>query len=79
VSSDLVNNIIVEVARISKQTAWNVISVLEPIVDLLEEGELGALLELHLLVLGVKVEVLHPVVVGVGMVISHMVLEDNNV
>lgn len=76
-SSDLLDGILIEVARVSHQT-WDAVCVLETLVDLLLEAYLTSLLELclHRLLL---VDVLHPALVNLGVSICDMALENDHI
>ena len=78
-SSDSFDCTFIEVSRISKQATCDVEGMLQSLKGLIEEGELGALPKLEDARLGVLVEGLHPAVMGRGISVVDMVLEDNDI
>ena len=77
--SDLLNHVVVEVARVAKKAARNIVGVLQTFIDFCNEWYLRPLSKLDLGVLGRKVQSLDPVVMGSGIGLLHMILEDDDV
>lgn len=78
-SSDLLDDRVIEVAGVSKETASNVVCVLHALKDIGRDWELGALSELCSLNLTLQVDVLHPAVVVGSRCLGDMLLENNDV
>lgn len=79
VPPDLLDDILIEVTRVSEQGAGNVVGVLQASEALLNQRLLRPLLELGLAALGRQVDALHPVVVGGGQVLGDVRLELDHV
>lgn len=77
--ANLLDDTLIEVSRVTQQRASDVVGVLQALEGIIREGELGALPELHPLVLVVEVDVLHPAVVSSGGLGRDMLLEHDNV
>lgn len=75
---DLVNDVLVKVARVAEDGAANVVGVLETLKDAVDKGELGALGEAPLLH-DSRVQVLNPLVVLSSEVVRHVLLEHDDV
>lgn len=78
-STDLLNDIFVKVARVSHKATSEVVCVLETVEDVVKHWGLRPLLQLSLDLLGVEVEVLDPVVVLGGQVCGDVLLELDHV
>lgn len=78
-SSDLLNDLVIEVPGVTQEVASDVICVLETFEDIGGDWELGALSELSSLNFSLAVDVLHPAVVVRGGSLSDVLLEDDNV
>lgn len=75
VSADLLDDLFIEVARVSCHSARNIIGVLETGKGRIKEGHLGAFPQIGL----GGVEVLDPAMVSFGTTSGHVVLEDDDV
>jgi hypothetical protein len=78
VSPDLLDGLVIEVARVAHQRA-NVVCVLEALEDIGGERELGPLAQLHAFALALGVDVLDPAVVVLGIGMLDVLLEDDHV
>lgn len=78
-SADLLDDGIIEMARVAQEITSDVICVLDTFEDVGGEGELAALSELRSLVLALEVDVLHPAVVVGGSSLGNVLLEDDDV
>lgn len=76
---DRLDDVLVKVAGIAHEAASDVVCVLHAIEDGIDDGELGALTQLHLATLHIGVQVLDPVVVLDGQSLVDVVLEDDDV
>jgi hypothetical protein len=79
VSPDSLDGLLVEVAGVASEAANDVICVLEAFKDLGGERELGALAQLHPVVLALCVDALHPAVVVFGIAALDVLLEHDHV
>lgn len=82
-SANLLNDVLVEVARVAHQATANVVGVLEPAEDVIDHRGLRALAELGLCNLSLLVEALYPAVVlgsqvlgDVGLELDHVVIRN---
>ena len=73
--SELLDNSIIEVAGVAKEATSNVECVLYAAEGVIEEGDLGALAQLKLLVLVRRMNVLHPGMMGSSVFVLDMLLE----
>lgn len=78
-SANLLNDVVVKVARVAHHASGNVVGVLEAVEQLVNHGRLRALPQLSLGLLGGSVDVLDPVVVLSSEVGGDMVLELDHV
>lgn len=78
-SSDLLNDFVIEVPRVPQEAPSNVICVFETLEDIACDGELRALSKLCSDALAGCMGTLHPVVVAGSGSLSDMLLEDDNV
>jgi hypothetical protein len=79
VPSQLLDYSIVKVARVAHERAGNVVGVLQAVKGIVNERELVTFPELELPALVGIVQIVHPGVVGGGMLLLYMVLELDNV
>lgn len=77
--SDLLNDVVVEMASITLELVTEVESVLHASKDIVEGGDAAALAELKALVLATVVDVLDPGVMGLGFVGVDVILELDDV
>lgn len=75
--ADLLEGLIVKVTGVAHQAADNVVCVLQTLKDIGGHRELGALAELHAVILSLGVNALHPLVVLLR--ILDVLLQDDNV
>lgn len=78
-SSDLLDDGIVEMPRVTQEITSNVICVLDALEDIGCNWELPTFSELSSDVLALEVDVLHPAVVIGGSGLSDVLLEDDDV
>lgn len=78
-SSDLFNNRVIEMARVTQEIAGDIVGMLEALKDIGCNRELRSLSKLGSLSLAVEVDVLHPAVMIRGSSLGDMFLEDNDV
>lgn len=78
-SADGLDGLLVKVTGVAEDATGDVVCVLETVKDVGSDGELGALLQLHAVGLGLCVDALDPVVVGLCVLMLHVLLEDNHV
>lgn len=76
---DLLNSLVVKVTRVAHEASDDVVCVLEAIEDVRRERELGALSQLHAVILALGVDALHPRVMLFGVVVLDVLLEHDNV
>ena len=79
VLADLLDDILVEVARVALETSSDVVCVLETVEHSVKDRSLRALTQLELGVLGLLVDVLHPVVVSRSSVMVDVILEGDQI
>jgi hypothetical protein len=77
--ADLLDNILIEVARVAQQSTGDVVCVFQTLEDRLLEWESATLSQLHPLRHCVGVDVLHPEVVVPRSLFRDMFLEDDHV
>lgn len=77
--SDLLERLLIEMTRVTHHTANDVVGVLETVEDLGGDGELGALAQLHALILSLCVDALHPLVVALCVLVLDVLLENDHV
>lgn len=73
------DGLLVEVTRVTENAAGNVVCVLQTLKDIGSDRELGALSQLHAVVLGLCVDALDPAVVVLCVLVLDVLLEDNHV
>ena len=73
------NRLLVKVTRVTEDTAGDVVRVLETLKDVASNRELGALSQLHAVILRLCVDALDPVVVVLCVLVLDMLLEDDHV
>jgi hypothetical protein len=78
-SSDLLNNRVIEMARVAQEIPRDIVGMLEALKDVGRNSELRSLSKLGSLGLAVEVNVLHPAVMIRGSSLGDVFLEDNNV
>lgn len=78
-SPNCLDGLVVEMTRVAHQPTDDVVCVLEAIEDLCCNRELGALSQLHTLVLALGVDALHPAVVVLGAAVLDVLLEHDHV
>lgn len=79
VVSDLLDDRVIEVTRVTGKTSANLVCVLEALEDIAGDGELRALSELGPLSLALGVDVLHPAVMVGSRLLRDVLLEDHDV
>lgn len=79
VPADLLKDVLAKVARVAKETAGDLVSVLETVEGGLKERHLTTLAKVRPRLLGGGVQVLDPAMVSSSSVVADVVLEDNNV
>jgi hypothetical protein len=79
VLTDLLDDVLIEVARVAEEATSDVVGVLETVEDLVDHGRLRALLQVHLDLLGGGVDVLHPGVVVLRGFVVDMIFELDHV
>ena len=77
VPPDLLEGLVIKVAGVADEATDDVVCVLETLEDVGGDGELGALAELHALILSLGVDALHPLVVLLG--VLDVLLQNDNV
>lgn len=78
-SSDLLDDILVKVAGVSKKAIRDVEGVLHSLKDIVDRWQQGPLTKLVLLDLECGVNVLHPLVVQCSSIVLDVVLEDDDI
>ena len=78
-SSDLLNNRVIEMARVAQEIPRDIVGMLEALKDIGCNRELRSLSKLGSFGLAVEVDVLHPAVMIRGSSLGDVFLEDNNV
>lgn len=78
-SADLLDNRVIEMARVTQEVTGDIVCVFDAVEDVVGQGKLGTLPQLVPDVLALKVDVLHPAVVRAGRVGGDVFLEDDNV
>lgn len=78
-SSDLLDDGVIEMARVAQETTSDIVGMLEALEDIGRDRELRPLSKLGSLVLAVEVDVLHPAVVVRGRSLGNVLLEDDDV
>ena len=76
---DLLNDVLVEVTRVPKQAAGDVVGVLQTAEDIIHYWGLRSLPEIHLAGLDIEVDVLDPAVMAGRMLLCDMLLEQDDV
>lgn len=71
------DGLIIEVARVAHQASGNLVCVLETLEQVGCDGELGALSQLHALIVALCVDALDPIMVLLG--VLDVLLEDDHV
>lgn len=79
VPPQLLDNSVVKVAGVAQEVSTNVVGVLQALEGNVNAAEERALLELELVVLVLLVKRVDPVVVGLGLVVLHVLLELDDV
>lgn len=79
VSPDLLNGLVIEVAGVAQEASDDVVGVLETLEDVGGQRELGALPQLHAVLLVLCVDVLDPTMVVVDICSLDVLLEDDHV
>lgn len=79
VSTDLLDDILIEVAGVAQEAAGDVVGVLQTLEDLVDDGELRALAQLGPLVLVRGVDLLDPRVVSARILVLDVALELDDV
>ena len=78
-SADLLDDGVIEVARVTQEITGNIVCMLKTFKDIGRKRELRSLSKLGSLVLVVEVDVLHPAVVIRGSSLGDVLLEDDDV
>ncbi len=78
-SSDLLNDRIIEMARVTQEIARDIVGMLEALKNVGRNRELRSLSKLGSLSLAVEVDVLHPAVMIRGSSLGDVFLEDHDV
>jgi len=78
-SSDLLNDSVIKMARITQEIAGNIVCMLDALKYISSDRELGSLSKLSPLGLALGVDVLHPAVVVRGSSLGDVLLEDDNI
>lgn len=78
-SSDLLNDLVIEMTRVAQEVSSDVVRVFHALEDIAGDRELRPLSELGSLGLTVEVDVLHPAMVVAGGCLGNMFLEDDDV
>ena len=78
-SSDLLDDGIIEVARVSQEITCNVVCVLDSLENICGQGELPTFPELSSGVLALEMGVLHPAVVVRGSSLRDVFFEDYDI
>ncbi len=76
---DLLDDVLVEVARVPKQAAGDIVCVLQAAEDVIHHWGLRSLPEIHLAGLDIEVDVLDPAVMAGRMLLCDMLLEQDDV
>jgi len=79
VVSDLLDEILIEVARVTLEVISDTIFVFDTLKDVARYWELAALSKLSSLVLGLEMDLLNPGLVDSGRGIVNVLLKDDNV
>lgn len=79
-SADLLNDRVIEMARVTEEVACDVVGMLEPLEDVIgNHGELATLPQLGPDILALEVDVLHPAVMVVGYSRGDVLFEHDDV
>lgn len=78
-SSDLLDDFVIKVARVTQEVAADVVCVLQTLEDVGGDRKLSPLSELCSLDLALSVDVLHPAVVMGGGSLIDVLLEDHDI
>src|SRR3954453_9978777 len=77
--SDLLDDVVIEMSRVSQVVSSNVVGMLQPFIDDSWKLKARSLAKLDLRILGLEMKVLDPSMVIFRGFFSHMVFEDNDV
>jgi hypothetical protein len=78
-SPNLLNSLVIEVARVAQQSASDVVGVLQALEYISRDRVLGALSQLCPLLLAGQMEILNPIVMRSGIGVLYMFLEHDHI
>ena len=78
-SPNLLNSLVIEMARVAQQSASDVVGVLQALKYISRDRVLGALSQLRPLLLAGQMEILNPIVMRSGIGVLYVLLEHNHI